>query len=194
AFDIDYDENPERIQQWHEECNREMEGVDPNDTSQEDPFWTPSNPDKVLSTKLNNSLTVDRLSFLKLLVRMRRVILQDAAMFMSTRKDDPSAVEGQPDQVLTLTNRLITELPHVFQTEMFLTFKSDLQQAINLRQQRVKAIHSNVQVDNGTFISSINALSTSIQGLQAGLNMLINKVGQMDQRLKDSVVLRQEQA
>lgn len=91
-----------------------MEGIDPNKPKNNDTHWTPAHgPVKkgkeldhnevvnahAEANALNSSVDIDRCSCLKLLVRMHRVIIQDAICFM-----EPDA-KGK-----TLTNGLIRHL------------------------------------------------------------------------------------
>ncbi|KAF9350897.1 hypothetical protein BGX34_000920 [Mortierella sp. NVP85] len=84
AFDKDM---PNKKEAWIRECDQEMMGVDPNLVT-EVIYWTgvetsvTTTATKKLSITLQSSTLVDRISFLKLLVRMRRVILQDAVLYM----------------------------------------------------------------------------------------------------------------
>lgn len=68
---------------------------------------------------LVQSAILDRKAFLQFLVRLRRVILQDAVIFR--RKDS---------QGRTLANSLFTSRPDIFESPQFLQYEMDLLAAI----------------------------------------------------------------
>ncbi|KAG0366475.1 hypothetical protein BGZ54_005281 [Gamsiella multidivaricata] len=112
ASDKDYKDQPEKKKDWGKECNKETEGVDPNDVAEGDIFWVTTATMR-LSTKLNSSALLDSIDSLKLLVQMDRTILQDAVLYMEINSGDQ-----------TLTNRLIISLQEIFKSKMFLDFKA----------------------------------------------------------------------
>ncbi|KAF9582877.1 hypothetical protein BGW38_010632 [Lunasporangiospora selenospora] len=87
-----------------EECNREMLGVNPNEVTEADVFWTSlgETASKIFTTLINSSL-IDRIRFLKLTHEV-------------------------------LTSSLIERLPEIFKSQMFTDFQKQLLEAISAHQ------------------------------------------------------------
>ncbi|KAF9271053.1 hypothetical protein BGZ68_004328, partial [Mortierella alpina] len=98
-----------------------MLGDDPNEPKTSDVYWDPileGDVNKIQSTKLASTAMVDRVGFLKLLVRSRRVILQDAVLYL--RQD----ALGR-----NLSNTLFTsrqEVRDIFESVAFRSFQDEL--------------------------------------------------------------------
>ncbi|KAF9566214.1 hypothetical protein BGW38_008878, partial [Lunasporangiospora selenospora] len=125
-------EDPGKRQSWIEECDEEMRGSDKEAISEDDLHWearfhhsTANEPDGAFN-KLKSSALVDRIAFLKLLVRMRRVILQDSALYLTP--DSRNRI---------LINNLFTSLPHIFESPYFL-FQEETQRSHSGTQAELK--------------------------------------------------------
>ncbi|KAF9895658.1 hypothetical protein BX616_009130, partial [Lobosporangium transversale] len=133
---------PERADSWREECTKEMLGVDPNVPTDEDIFWTPIEK-KTSSKRLTRAFSTDslvtRIGFLKLLVRMRRVILQDAVLFLKPN-----------DKGKMLENKLLESLPEIFGCQLFLDFQHQLLRAIDVHRRQAGIIQADVPVNAQT--------------------------------------------
>lgn len=139
----------------------EMEGIDPNKPKDNDTHWTPArcpvkegkeqDHDEAVNARaeanaLNSSVDIDRCSFLKLLARMRRVIIQDAICFM-----EPDA-NGK-----TLTNSLIHHLlEEVFGSDKLRTMFYEYRELVRGAIKTSNATKSQLQTD-----SPLNATSVS---------------------------------
>lgn len=120
TFDIDM---PEKAATWCLECDKEMGGVDPNVATDEDIFW--NQPDRTTLTKrLSCAFVADALiaqiGFLKLLVQLWHIILQDAVLFLMPNENG-----------MSLSNALLEALPGIFKCRMFVAFQHDLLSTIN---------------------------------------------------------------
>lgn len=146
---------------WVEVCADEMRGINPTEATLKDVFWKPLALDKLSKTtaSLTSSALIDRIAFLKLLVRMRRVILQDAVMMLTYT--DPT---GE-----TLNNRLLSsdELKHIFSGPLFRKFQADLLAVIALHQEQVKIVNGSVQLTTQRVVSALNTLGTVVMNSTA---------------------------
>ncbi|KAG0274951.1 hypothetical protein BGZ96_004007, partial [Linnemannia gamsii] len=172
---------PEKAATWRLECKNEMLGVDPNIATNEDIFW--NQPDRTTSTKrLTRAFIADaliaRIGFLKLLVRLRRVILQDAVMFLKPNDDR-----------LSLSNNLLESLPDIFKCKMFVDFQHDLLAAIDAHRTKASVIHAEVPVDALTMVTAINTLahhsSAAIQKMDRVAQEVNGKVDKLTETLKE---------
>ncbi|KAF9991469.1 hypothetical protein BGZ79_004436, partial [Entomortierella chlamydospora] len=163
---------PQKTPSWIDECVKAMMGAEPNKATVDDIFWGKfedqggSKKHEKRSNALNSSSLIDRMEFLKLLVRMKRVILQDAVVFMKPRLLSSGLARPKKDGD-TLTNSLITSMPHVFESEMFLYFSSQLEKAIEEHRSRPSLVDLNVQLNTRTLISSMNNLSVQASSEQS---------------------------
>ncbi|GJJ67805.1 hypothetical protein EMPS_00151 [Entomortierella parvispora] len=165
TFDVDH---PELRDSWIEDCQSQMKAIDPTEPTEDDLHYMPPRSDSNEKTgeDLVQSAAVDRKAFLQLLVRLRRVILQDAVIFR--RKDS---------QGRTLTNSLITSRPDIFESPLFLKFEADLLAAIEKRRQHVNLLPREITVDVEVVVGAVNGLADKVQqlamttsALQATLN------------------------
>ncbi|KAF9999944.1 hypothetical protein BGZ79_006469 [Entomortierella chlamydospora] len=101
---------PERTASWVEECDREMEGIDGESAVKDDYHWSPeeSSMARDACSAFSRRAMTDRVRFLRLLVRMRRVILQDAVLYLKPNKDGK-----------ILSNIIIESLPHISKSKLF---------------------------------------------------------------------------
>ncbi|KAG0351216.1 hypothetical protein BGX24_007902, partial [Mortierella sp. AD032] len=145
------------------------------------PDWT--------ANRLTSSAQVDRIAFLKLLIRMRRVILQDAVLYLT------------PDSKgRTLDNSLFTSLPHIFDSPMFMTFKSDLLQAMESHRQNSTLVSPSVLIDKQDVSNALNNLSNQVTHAQTSLGnqvsqvqAALNQVSQVQAALAQNQRTQQEQ-
>ncbi|KAF9202302.1 hypothetical protein BGZ49_007508 [Haplosporangium sp. Z 27] len=154
-----------------------MEGLDVEAT-EDDTFWEPDAeplPGDPTSSKAYSTVMISRIAFLKLLVRLRRVILQDAVLYMKPNKN------GQ-----TLTNNLLASLPHIFESRLFLDFQSELLNAIEDHRKKTDLINPNVQVDRQTMVQAINSLHDKVNKYQSQnpTNELLSKLSELQQQLQ----------
>lgn len=170
---------PDKDASWVEECNAEMEGIDPKKTTENDVFW-----DRILDgsakrlSQVHTSDVIERSGFLKLMVRMRRVILQDAVILMDTKNSDGTE---------TLSNRLIESLPQIFQSQAFLDFKSQLLRAISERRRRIDIVNPTVQIDNNSMVGAFNTLGRQSQGTELELRKVQQAMDQLSQRVDEGM-------
>ncbi|KAI8606631.1 hypothetical protein EDD21DRAFT_410014 [Dissophora ornata] len=179
---------PWKTDSWIKECDQEMEGVDPDGPTESNLHWVPveESTSTAKLTELVSSTLVDRISFLKLLVRMRRVILQDAVLYM------------KPDELgRTLSNALITSLPHIFQIQEFHDFQVELLQAINTHHGNPNLINPHIQVHGETMINAVNSFySQTVQQfeiLRQSFHSLANQRSQEEQLRSQQEQLIQHQ-
>ncbi|KAG0010297.1 hypothetical protein BGZ82_003515, partial [Podila clonocystis] len=177
-FNVD---QPGRKETWKKELDNEMEGIDPNRPKNNDTHWTPTHGpvkegkeqdhDEAVNARaeanaLNSSVDIDRCSFLKLLVRMRRVIIQDAVCFM-----EPDA-NGK-----TLTNSLIRHLiEDVFGSDQLKNMFYEYRELVRESNKTSNATKNQLQSDsplNATSVSSSMAyLGQEIATLRQSLEQI----------------------
>ena len=180
SFDLD---DPGKTLSWIAECDQEMLGLDESVITDDDIHWesrfqhstaqhSTNGPDWTVN-RLTSSAQVDRIAFLKLLVRMRRVILQDAVLRLA-----PDA-KGR-----TLDNSLFTSLPHIFDSAMFMAFKNELLQAIALHRQTSTVLNPSVSMDKQDISKAMNAISNQVSQVQIAL---AQGQGALEKRILDRI-------
>jgi hypothetical protein len=108
VFDSD-GPSDETAKAWHATCLAEMTGYDPDEITKEDIFFEAKSNIPATQSGIEQSAHTDKIAFLKLLVRMRRVIIQDAVL----------CLQLVPGTSRTLSNSLIESLPEVFESVLF---------------------------------------------------------------------------
>ena len=153
TFDVDH---PELRDSWIKDCESQMKAIDPTIPTEDDLHFVPADSDSNEKTakSLVQSAIVDRKAFLQLLVRLRRVILQDAVIFRM--KDS---------QGRTLTNSLITSRPDVFESPIFLQFEADLLEAIEKHRRQANLFPKEIVVDGEAVVGAVNGLADKVQQL-----------------------------
>ncbi|KAK3805719.1 MAG: hypothetical protein JOS17DRAFT_612678 [Linnemannia elongata] len=181
TFDLD---DPGKTPSWIVECDQEMQGVDETVITDDDIHWesrfqhstaqdTANGPDWTVN-RLTSSAQVDRIAFLKLLVRMRRVILQDAVLYLT------------PDSKgRTLSNSLFTSLPHIFDSTVFTAFKSELLQAIALHRQNSTVLNPSVSMDKQDVSNAMNTISSQVSQGQIALEQRMDRMSRDIQDVRD---------
>ena len=174
TFDLD---DPGKTPSWIVECDQEMQGVDKTVITDNNIHWesrfqhstaqdTANGPDWTVN-RLTSSAQVERIAFLKLLVRMRRVIFQDAVLYLT------------PDSKgRTLSNSLFTSLPHIFDSTMFTAFKSELLQAIALHRQNSTVLNPSVSMDKQDVSNAMNTISSQVSQGQIALEQRMDRMSQ----------------
>ncbi|KAK3807502.1 MAG: hypothetical protein J3R72DRAFT_499432 [Linnemannia gamsii] len=119
VFDSD-GSSDETAEAWHATCLAEMTGYDPDEITKEDIFFEAKSNISAAQSGIEQSAHMDKIAFLKLLVRMRRVIIQDAVL----------CIQLVPGTNRILSNSLIEKLPKVFESALFLDYSKDLILAI----------------------------------------------------------------
>ncbi|KAG0009088.1 hypothetical protein BGZ81_003645, partial [Podila clonocystis] len=177
-FNVD---QPGRKETWKKELDNEMEGIDPNKPNNNDTHWTPAHGpvkegkeqdhDEAVNARaeanaLNSSVDIDRCSFLKLLVRMRRVIIQDAICFM-----EPDA-NGK-----TLTNSLIRHLiEDVFGSDqlmnMFYKYRELVREGIKTSNSAKNQLQTDSPLNATSVSSSMAYLGQEIATLRQSLEQI----------------------
>ncbi|CAO3571403.1 unnamed protein product [Mortierella alpina] len=148
TFDNDL---PAKTESWIMECDQAMLGDDPNEPKTSDVYWDPileSDVNKIQSTKLASTAMVDRVGFLKLLVRLRRVILQDAVLYL--RQD----ALGR-----NLSNTLFTstqEVREIFESAAFRSFQADLLRKMQLYRTEPQLLNPSFQLSSHQFLEALN--------------------------------------
>ncbi|KAG0312590.1 hypothetical protein BG000_006185, partial [Podila horticola] len=120
----------ETVKAWHATCHAEMTGYDPDEITKEDIFFEAKSNIPAAQSGIEQSAHTDKIAFLKLLVRMRRVIIQDAVL----------CLQLVPGTSRTLSNSLIEKLPEVFESELFLDYSKDLLLTIQQHRETSAAI------------------------------------------------------
>ncbi|KAG0304649.1 hypothetical protein BGZ99_002328, partial [Dissophora globulifera] len=146
-----------KTESWIEECRKEMLGVDSEAITESDIHFTPveqTMSHKGLTAKLVDSALVGRIGFLKLLVRSRRVILQDAVLYLK-----PDA-NGQ-----TLSNDPLESFPGIFKSTMFLTFQDELLRAMEVCRANSYLANPQVQLHSYTVIQTFNRINQLLEQL-----------------------------
>ncbi|KAF9345571.1 hypothetical protein BGX26_002980 [Mortierella sp. AD094] len=95
-----------------------MKGINGQSTDKRDIHWVldePSTMTRDSCSAFSGRLMTDRVRFLRLLVRMRRVILQDAVLYLKPDEDGK-----------TLSNSIFESLPHIFKSKLFQDFQAEL--------------------------------------------------------------------
>lgn len=148
TFDNDM---PEKTESWITECDQAMLGDDPNEPKTSDVYWDPileGDVNKIQSTKLASTAMVDRVGFLKLLVRSRRVILQDAVLYL--RQD----ALGR-----NLSNTLFTsrqEVRDIFESVAFRSFQDGLLRKMQLFRTEPQLLNPSFQLSSHQFLEALN--------------------------------------
>ncbi|KAF8923424.1 hypothetical protein BGZ47_004771, partial [Haplosporangium gracile] len=116
--------------QWRIECDQEMNEFDPNNNDNLDdiePYAFQPNPNRL---KINKATALAQRSnkkhVLRLMLRLRRVLLQDAAEYLYR----------YPDMALS---PLLEKCPEVFKSPMFDAFKEDVVMSLKRRETDVPA-------------------------------------------------------
>ncbi|KAG0345620.1 hypothetical protein BG004_003464 [Podila humilis] len=131
------------VEAWHMTCMEEMIGFDLDEACKGDIFFEGKTAAR---SGLEQSAQTDKIAFLKLMVRMRRVIIQDAVV----------CLQPVPRTARTLSNRLIEKLPAMFQSPLFLDYSKELLQAIERHIETSAAIAVGVHADGPAIIEDIN--------------------------------------
>lgn len=175
---------PEKAESWRLECDKEMLGEDPNIATNEDIFW--NQPDRTTSTaRLTRAFVTDALiaqiGFLKLLVRLRRVILQDAVLFLIPNDDG-----------LSLSNPLLESLPEIFKCRLFVDFQHDLMISMDAHRKRGSLVHTEIPVNAQTMATAINnlaqqssAVSQKVDGFTQEMKGTVDRLAQVMNRKVD---------
>ncbi|ORY99697.1 hypothetical protein BCR41DRAFT_215009 [Lobosporangium transversale] len=168
---------PQKTQSWIKECDQEMEGLDPNVCTAEDLHSIPPRESAatVGTSRIYDTVLVNRIAFLKLLVRMRRVILQDAVLYMRTDEAGRS-----------LTNNLLASLD-VFKNPMFIKFQADLIRAMDEYSKRPDLIEPHVLVNRDTVVQGFNSLNSGLNSLNSGLNSLNSGLNSLNSGLNSLI-------
>ncbi|KAG0344951.1 hypothetical protein BG005_001563 [Podila minutissima] len=145
-------QDEEVIMAWHKTCMEEMTGYDPDEIQKEDVFFEAKTDIPAAQSGIEQSAHTDKIAFLKLMVQMQCIIIQDAVLCLQ-----PVAGTGR-----TLSNSLIEKLPEIFQSELFLDYSKDLLQVIGQHRETSSTISSGIHVDGPVIIEAINR-STSQQ-------------------------------
>lgn len=153
TFDVDH---PELQDSWIKDCESQMKAVDPTVPTEDDLHFVPADSDSNEKTakSLVQSAIVDRKAFLQLLVRLRRVILQDAVV--SRKKDS---------QGRTLSNSLIDSRPDLFESPLFLQFEADLLSAMEKHRLQANLFPKEIAVDGEAVVGAVNGLADKVQQL-----------------------------
>ncbi|KFH69369.1 hypothetical protein MVEG_04182 [Podila verticillata NRRL 6337] len=136
----------EVIMAWHKTCIEEMTGYDPDEIQKEDIFFEAKTDIPAAQSGIEQSAHTDKIAFLKLMVRMRRVIIQDAVL----------CLQPVPGTGRTLSNSLIEKLPGIFQSQLFLDYSRELLQAIEQHRETSATIAAGIHVDGPVIIEAIN--------------------------------------
>jgi len=135
----------EAIKAWHKTCSMEMTDYDPKEITEDDIFFEAKNDIPAVQSGLEQSAHTDKIAFLKLLIRMRRVIIQDAVLCLQPHANG-----------MNLSNGLIKGLPEIFTSQLFLNYSRDLLQAIEKHRENTATIGAGVPVDGPIIVDAIN--------------------------------------
>lgn len=124
----------------------EMIGYDPDEVREDNIFIETKTDIPATRSGLEQSAHTDKVAFLKLMVRMRRVIIQDAVL----------CLQPEPGTGRILSNSLIEKLPEIFQSQLFLEYSKDLLLAIEQHRETSGALAAGIHVDDADFIEVIN--------------------------------------
>ncbi|CAO3565015.1 unnamed protein product [Mortierella alpina] len=148
-------DSPERTESWIKECDKDMLAIDPGEPTDHD-FHLDFNPAKEKDMRMKsdgkrliNTAMVDRMAFLSTLVRMRRVILQDAVLYL---KPDASG--------RTLSNTLFTSdsvRKIFFEDVEFLEFQADLLRAMDEYARKPELVNPAFRLRSDEFIQALNS-------------------------------------
>ncbi|KAF9964554.1 hypothetical protein BGZ70_006308 [Mortierella alpina] len=170
---------PAKTEAWIKECDRAMLGVDsrePKTSKYWDPEtkWTKSkNPTNLMRTTLD-----DRMGFLMLLVRMRRVILQDAVLYL---KPD--------DKGRNLSNALFTSKQanrDIFESAAFQSFQGELLRKMN----PLPAVPQPSATTAPTTLPQASLSGTANAGVSSSQRVTEALVQAVDQLMKDRQAMR----
>ena len=134
------------IEAWHKTCMEEMTGYDPDEIRENDIFFEAKIDIPEAQSGLEQSAHTDKIAFLKLMVRMRRVIIQDAILCLQP-------VHGTNR---TLSNSLIERLPEIFESQLFLDYSKELLQAMDQNRETSSVLAAGIHVDGPDIIDAIN--------------------------------------
>ncbi|KAG0079952.1 hypothetical protein BGZ93_003052 [Podila epicladia] len=138
--------NDSIVEVWHKTCMEEMPRYDPDEIRADDVFLMAKTNIPAAQTGLEQSTHTDTVAFLKLMVCMRRVIIQDAVL----------CLQPVPGTGRTLSNSLIEKLPEVFQSQLFMDYSRELLQAIERHREAPATIDVGIHVDGSVIIEAIN--------------------------------------
>ncbi|KAF9198321.1 hypothetical protein BGZ49_000877 [Haplosporangium sp. Z 27] len=175
---------PEYTPHWVDQCTREMQGVDPGKVTNDDIFWGKFQRQESAerSNALNSSSLIDRIEFLKLLVRMRRVILQDAVMFMQTEKDG-----------ISVTNPLLNSMPEIFASDMFRTYAQELIHRMETYRENALILDPQVRLNSKSLINSINSVAKQLSNITLDTSKIVEIVRIIPTQLKELLESQKEQ-
>ncbi|GJJ75411.1 hypothetical protein EMPS_07769 [Entomortierella parvispora] len=161
---------------WIKTCDEEMEGGDTNAASETDVWWKMNEEDVEgdqcghdhVSSAYEHGSIVDLIAFLKLMVRMRRVILQDSVMFMEERG---------PDGV-TMMNKLLAsdQMQQIFIRDDFLQFKENLLDDIKRHKEERARININEELNNTVIADAVNGMSNETSESHARQERLLKEI------------------
>ncbi|KAG0271712.1 hypothetical protein BGZ96_005662, partial [Linnemannia gamsii] len=134
------------VDAWRKTCKEEMTGYDPDEVRDDDVFFEAKTDIPAAQSGLEQSAHTDKIAFLKLMVRMRRVIIQDAVL----------CLEPVPGTGRILSNSLIEKLPEIFQSQLFLEYSKDLLQAIKQHRETSGTLAAGIHVDGADIVEAIN--------------------------------------
>jgi len=151
-----------------------MEGGDTNAASETDVWWKMNEEDVQgdggdhVSNAYEHGSIVDLIAFLKLMVRMRRVILQDSVMFMEER-----GPEG-----VTMMNKLLAsdQMQQIFIQNDFLQFKKDLLDDIKRHKEERTRIKINEELNNTVIADAVNGMSNETSESLARQERLLKEI------------------
>ncbi|KAK3812338.1 MAG: hypothetical protein J3R72DRAFT_498742 [Linnemannia gamsii] len=135
---------------WLATCDREMNGTDPGKVTESNIFDETAPPDVDATTAPMASSHNDRVKFLLLLLRMCRVILQDAVLYLV-----PDS-KGQ-----TLINSLLRL--DIFSSDAFLAFKRALLTKFESTWAVTTIIPTEVPIDGPTITAGISAVGDKLK-------------------------------
>lgn len=148
----------ETVDAWHKTCALEMTDYDPEEITDGDIYFEAKDEIPAVQSGLEQSAPTDKEAFLKLLVRMRRVIVQDAVQFLIPRTNG-----------LKLSNHLIQGLPEIFASQHFLDYSILVKHMMESHREESAIIAARVAIGGASLIKAINRLS---QQLQARLSVM----------------------
>ncbi|GJJ71587.1 hypothetical protein EMPS_03937 [Entomortierella parvispora] len=146
------------VKDWHKTCELEMTDYDPEEIGESDLFHEAKDEIPGAQSGLEQSAHTDKKAFLKLLVRMRRVILQDAVQFMVPYSNG-----------MDLSNHLIKGLPEIFASQLFLDYSKLLHQIMDAHRENSEIITAGVPVDG---LAMVDAINRSAQQLYVRLSAM----------------------
>ncbi|KAF9536374.1 hypothetical protein EC957_011200, partial [Mortierella hygrophila] len=135
---------------WRDTCVREMQGHNPDKVDDKDTYDDRILPAASASNSTDARTLTDRRKFLILLLRMRKVILQDAVLYL-----EPNS-KGQ-----TLTNKLLRL--DLFSSDAFKDFQLQLLEAIESHRLKDPIISTKVPIDGPALTTGINVVGSSLK-------------------------------